>query len=401
MLGHATVHTYELSIPVLVTAWLAEFDVTTAVIGGVVSAGYALFGLGALPGGVLADRVGSHRLIVACLAGMGGAFALLALTPGGSLPALVVVTVALVLWGAAASVYHPSGLSLISTGVRERGTAFAYHGMAGNVGIAFGPLVTLLLLEVLPWRTVTLLLAAPAAVGVALALRVDVDESAAVTVADGDGGSSRSDGVDSFGEFVEGSRELFVGTFFGIFVIVVLSGLFYRGFLTFLPDILEEFAVFEPASVAGHTFEPDRYVYVGILTVGIAGQYAGGKLTERIRPEVGIAAVMSALAALAVVFLPASNAGLVPFLIVGGLLGFCLFLVQPQYQAAVADVTPAGRRGLSYGFTYLGVFGVGALGGAIAGTVLAYGSSAGLFAVLAGIAGTAAVVAVLALRARS
>ncbi|MFC6730647.1 MFS transporter, partial [Natronoarchaeum mannanilyticum] len=81
VLGHAAVHTYELSIPVLVTVWLVEFGTTEAVIGGVVTAGYALFGLGAVPGGVLADRLGSRRLIAGCLAGMGGSFALLGLTP--------------------------------------------------------------------------------------------------------------------------------------------------------------------------------------------------------------------------------------------------------------------------------------------------------------------------------
>jgi len=410
VLGHAAVHTYELSIPVLVTVWLAEFGTTEAVIGGVVTAGYALFGLGAVPGGVLADRFGSRRLIAGCLAGMGGAFALLGLTPTAPTLGLVVVGIALVLWGVAASVYHPSGLSLISTGVEERGTAFAYHGMAGNVGIAFGPLATLLLLEVLPWRVVTALLAAPAAVGVALALRIDVDETAAVDAAasgpDSDAeaspdGGSKADAVDGLPAFRRGTRELFVGPFVAIFAIVILSGLFYRGILTFLPDILSGFAVFEPVRLAGTAFEPDRYVYVGILTVGVAGQYAGGKLTDRTRPEIGIAGAMTALAALAVAFLPASRAGIASFLTVCVLLGFFLFFVQPQYQAAVADATPAGQRGLSYGYTYLGVFGVGALGGGVAGAILTWGSAGLLFAALAATAGTAAIVATLALRARS
>jgi MFS family permease len=52
------------------------------------------------------------------------------------------------------------------------------------------------------------------------------------------------------------------------------------------------------------------------------------------------------------------------------------------YQAAVADHTPAGARGLSYGFTYLGVFGVGALGGALAGAILEFADAATLFTAL-------------------
>ncbi|MFC6730869.1 MFS transporter, partial [Natronoarchaeum mannanilyticum] len=223
--------------------------------------------------------------------------------------------------------------------------------------------------------------------GVALALRIDVDETAAVddepdadaepnadAEARPDGGS-KADAVDSLPAFRRGTRELFVGPFVAIFAIVILSGLFYRGFLTFLPDILSGFAVFEPVGLAGTSFAPDRYVYVGILTVGVAGQYVGGKLTDRTRPEIGIAGGMTALAALAVAFLPASEAGIAAFLLVAALLGFFLFFVQPQYQAAVADATPAGQRGLSYGYTYLGVFGVGALGGVVAGEFLTWGSA--------------------------
>lgn len=399
MVGHAMVHTYELSIPILVTVWLLEFGTTEAVIGVIVTIGYGLFGLGALPSGLLADRIGSHRMIVVCLSGMATSFLLLGLSPG-----LPVIALALLVWGVAASIYHPAGLTLISKGVEERGTAFAYHGMAGNVGIAFGPLVTLLLLEVLQWRTVAMLLAIPAFVGALYALTVDVDESAAVTAADGgetSDDSKTSTDIDTVGEFLAESRGLLVGSFLGIFGIVILSGLYYRGILTFLPDILGGFTVFDPISVAGIEFEPDRYVYVGLLTVGIAGQYIGGKLSDRIRPEKGIIVGTGALAVLAIVFLPAAELGVAPFLLVCGLLGLFLFMVQPLYQASVADFTPPGKRGLSYGYTYLGVFGVGSLGGAVAGVILTYGSAAGLFTALALIGLTAAGIAtVLTIRGR-
>ena len=42
MLAHGMVHTYELSIPILVAIWLVEFPVSTAALGAVVSIGYAL-----------------------------------------------------------------------------------------------------------------------------------------------------------------------------------------------------------------------------------------------------------------------------------------------------------------------------------------------------------------------
>ncbi|MDY6779209.1 MAG: MFS transporter, partial [Halobacteria archaeon] len=185
MLAHATVHTYELSIPILMTIWIERFGVTPATMGAVAAVGYALFGLGSLPAGVLADMYGSRRLILVCLAAMGGSFVLLSVSTG-----VVVIAVALALWGAGASLYHPSGLSLISTGVEERGKGFAYHGIAGNAGIALGPLATTVALLFLGWRSVVVLLGLPALVATLLVLGVGVDEEAAVEREEADFGGS-------------------------------------------------------------------------------------------------------------------------------------------------------------------------------------------------------------------
>jgi MFS family permease len=415
MLAHGLVHTYELSIPIFVSIWLVEFDVirfagtrievTQATLGLIVTAGYALFGLGSLPGGVLVDRIGSRRLIGACLFGMGGAFFLL-----GVAPDLVVVTLALLVWGVAASVYHPAGLTLVSKGVRARGTGFAYHGIAGNVGIGLGPLLTAVLLLLFDWTTVATLLALPAVVAGGYALRAEFDETAAVS-ADGGVDSRAESGVDSLAEFLVESRRLFAGAFAVVFVIVICNGLYYRGFLTFLPNLLSGLPGFAPVPLSallpgveasgGRTLAPERYFYAGLLLVGVAGQYVGGKLTDRIAPEYGIAGVYGVLVVLALAFLPVAALGLGPLLAFGAVFGATLFAAQPLYQATVADSTPAGTRGLSYGFTYLGSFGVGAFGGAVAGVVLTYADATTLFAVLAGFAAVASVLGVVLARRRA
>ena len=425
--AHAMVHTYELSIPILVSVWLVEFDtvsvlsasfpVNAATLGVVVSAGYALFGLGALLAGVLADAYGSRPLIALCLFGMGGSFLLLGLAPG-----VVVIALALVCWGAAASVYHPSGLALISKGVHERGIAFAYHGMAGNLGIALGPLATTLALLAFGWRTVAGLLAIPALIAGLFALRADIDETAAVgTTAGGaegratdggttDGGTSDEEttddeptkggtdtetgGIESFDEFLSSSKALFGGVFVLVFGVAMLSGLYYRGVLTFLPEILSEFPAFRPVEFAGSELQPGRYFYAGLLMVGVLGQYVGGRLTDHVRPAAGIAGGYGVLAVLAVLFLPVARVGVVPLLVVGAVLGFFLFFVQPLYQAAIAEFSPPEARGVSYGYTYLGVFGIGALGGTIAGAILTAFSPTVLFAVLAGFGALAALLGV-------
>ncbi|MFB6113832.1 MAG: MFS transporter [Halodesulfurarchaeum sp.] len=377
MVSHALVHTYELSIPILMTIWLDEFAVSAGRLGLVVSFGYALFGLGAIPAGILADRFGSRRIIGLTLFGMGIAFVLLSLAPG-----IPLIALGLVIWGAAASFYHPSGLSLLSKGVNERGTAFAYHGMAGNVGIAVGPLLATLLLLFATWNTVVLVLAIPAILAGFVALRIDFDEAAAV---EGET-DPRTESVGSIASFIAESKELLMSAFLAVIVMMMLSGLYYRGFLTFLPEVLSTFPMFEPIEIGGRSLEPSRYLYTVLLMFGLSGQYVGGKLTDRMPTERALTASYIVQAILALVFIPASNAGLLPFVLVGIVVGFFLFVVQPLYQATVAEYTPAGTRGLSYGFTYTGAFGVGAAGAAIAGGVLEFFNAGALFVVLAGFA---------------
>ena len=403
--AHALVHTYELSVPILVGIWLAEFATTPAELGIVVAVGMALFGIGALPGGVLADRYGSKKLIALCLVGMGGSFLVLSVAPGaaagavGSVPvistspAVIAIAVALVLWGAAASVYHPAGLSLISKGVSERGRGFALHGMAGNVGIAAGPLATTVMLAFLDWETVAAVLAVPAFVVAGAMLFVDVDESG-----QGDDGDDDDDTPDTIGEFLDVSAMVVKSAFAFVFVVVMMNGLYYRGVLTFLPELLAGLETFQPIEIAGEPQEPANYVYSGLLAVGIAGQYVGGRLTERLSPGQGITYTFGALAVLAVLFLPLASMGAAPLLAVSAVLGFALFVVQPIYQAAVAEYTPEAARGLSYGYTYLGNFGVGALGAGMAGVVLTYSNRMVLFLVFALIAGIASGIGVLLMR---
>ena len=381
MVGHALVHTYELSIPIFMTVWLSAFGVAEATLGTVVGAGYVLFGAGALPGGLLADRFGARTLITGCLAGMGVSFMLLGLASR-----LWTVGGALMLWGAAASVYHPAALSLISTGVRQRGRGLAWHGIAGNVGIAGGPLATALLLLVVDWQTVAVLLALPAVGATLLAGRASFDERAAVD-ASTEAATVSPAGPTGLRALARRSLVLFTPAFALVFAAAALSGLYYRGVLTFLPDLLTPLTATWALPV---DVEAGRYVYAGLLTVGIGGQYVGGRLTEWGRTDRGLAGTFGVLAVVAVLFLPVAGTGTAGLLGASAVLGFALFVIQPLYQATVAEYSPADARGLSYGYTYLAVFGVGALGASLAGALLQYAGPSLLFGVLAGIAGLGA-----------
>lgn len=387
MLGHAMFHAYELAIPIFVVFWLDVFSITAASLGVVVGASYALVGLGALPSGVLADVFGSKRLVVVCLLGMGSAFALVSVAPN-----VLVLAVALLVWGAAASIYHPAGLALISRGARERGTAFAYHGAAGNVGVALGPLLAAVLLAVFDWRTVAALLVVPVLLAALVAFRLEFDETAGSaargTPVAGDGNGGR--GVAGF---LADSRRLFTGGFVLMFVTGILYGLYYRGAFTFLPGILADLPLFDPVTLFDRPLEPSQYVYSGLLLLGGVGQYVGGRLVDRLRTESVLLGGYVALALVALAFVPSANAGLAPLLAVAAVFGFLAFMIAPINQEAISAYSPAGVRGLSFGYSYTAIFGVGALGATLAGVVLTRSTPTALFTVLAALATLAALVA--------
>ncbi|GAB6879404.1 MFS transporter [Halorubrum gandharaense] len=401
MIGHATFHLYELTLPLFVVVWLGEFDVSATVLGAVLAVGYGLIGIGALPSGVVADRIGSRRLVVASMVGMGAGFLLVSVAP--TLPFLAL---ALVLWGAAASIYHPAGLSLITRGAEQRGTVLAYHGLAGNVGTAIGPFVAAVLLTFLDWRTVAATFALPAAVAVLAAYGLDFDEHAAVE-AENEGEEEGIEKDEAVGPsapselraFLSRSRALFVGPFVLVFLVAMLAGTYYRGVFTFLPDVLAGLPVFEPVVFAGETFEPSQYAYAGLLMIGGVGQYVGGRVSDYWNPERTILGVLVVLVGVSLLFPVAVGYGLGATLAVCAALGFFVYMEAPVHQALIGKYADADAHGLSFGYTYLGVFGIGAAGASLAGVAVTYGGLTLLFSVLAVLPLVAAVLAgVLILR---
>ena len=264
-------------------------------------------------------------------------------------------------------------------------------------------------------------LAVPAFVAGLIGLTVEFDETAAVnetaavdadaaagddasdTTADDDDGTSPD--VDSLAEFVAASRGLFTAGFLTVFVLVLFNGLYYRGMLTFLPGLLSDFldplltvdpaAAIEPIAdtPAASEFDLSRYLFAGLLAVGVAGQYVGGRLTDAIEPERGLAGMLVVLVVVALLFVPASGS-LPTLLVVSAVLGFALFGLQPLSQATIAKYSPPAYRGLSFGYTYLAIFGIGALGASLAGAALTYGTQTTVFLMLAAFEATALTLAV-------
>jgi len=360
-----------------------------------VTVGYGLFGVGALPGGILVDRFGSKPLIIrACLGGMAGSFLLVSLAPN-----LLTLALAIAVWGSLRASITRRGCRCSRSRSISAGLRSATTTGSGNLGIALGPLATALLLLAFDWRIVTAALTVPAAVVAAYGLTVDIDDALPDTEnavsdgdIDGDGGAARTERPASLSTIADDTRVLLAGGFLIVFVFVTFSGLYYRTFLTFLPDLLGDvlgglidIQLIDPESPYAEEFDVARYLYVAVLMVGVLGQYLGGRIADRVPPERALMVLMGILTVLALLFVPASET-IVTFIAVSLLLGVVLFTVQPLSQATVAGLSPSEARGISFGYTYLRIFGFGSLGAALAGTVLTRAGPRELFFVLAGIA---------------
>ncbi|MFB6303445.1 MAG: MFS transporter [Haloferacaceae archaeon] len=385
-ISHTMFHVYELAIPLFVVIWLDVFAVSPAVLGTIVGAGYGLIGVGAMFSGALSDVYGSKTLVLASMVGMGGGFLVMSVSPS-----VWTVGIGILVWGAGASLYHPAGLSLLTRGSKEQGVALAYHGAAGNVGTAVGPFLAAVMLTFVGWQLAAALFLLPAVVGILIGIRFEFDETAAVDA------TIDGDRTVDLGKLVRQSKVLLTGGFLVAFAVMMAHGVYSRGVLSFLPEILADLPLFRPVALFERSFEPSQYVYAGLLLLGGVGQYLGGTWTDRVAAEPLLIASYGALVGTTLLFVPASAAGLVPLLLVCGALGLLIYMTAPIRQALVAKYADADVHGLSFGYTYLGVYGVGALGPSLAGLALTHTTTGVFFLLFAGVAASVILLGVVLL----
>jgi MFS family permease len=351
--AHGASHGFVLVLPAVLVALRAEFGVSFTTLGTVATVSTMLYGLGALPAGLLADRVGAPVLLrvfaatsaVSCLAA--------AVAPG-----VWWLASALALLGAAGALYHPSGLAEVTLNA-PGGREIGIHGGFGNGGTALAPLVAGAVAAAWTWRASYGLAAVAAAVLlVALARQVPLDRRLPPQPQAGPGSVGRA--------------ALAVVMF-----LAVAEGFVFQGFVTFLPAFLAEVGgVGQAAAAKGGVLAG------AVLLLGVPGQVLGGRLagTDPRRLAVRYACLYggAVLAGLSV-----RAAGPTPLgVALAGLFSLLIFLGQPITNQLVARSTRAGRRGVAYGTYFSLSFGVGALAGTAGGIVADRSGLAAVFGFL-------------------
>jgi MFS family permease len=344
---HGLVHACVLLLPPLIVDLRAAFDVSLLALAAVANGMYLAFGLAAIPGGWLADRLGSRRVLALAAAGCAAATGAAAVAPSfGAFAA------ALLVLGACAGLHHPSGLSLVSRDVRraDRGRALGIHGMGGSLGEALGPIGAALAARALGWRfgfATASLLALACAVVVSGTLR----GATPPPVLAARGRAALRSGLKDVAAAVRGFwshpplRWLMLASLAGGFV--------YRGVLTFLPMHVASETLSGPLPGAG--------VITLVLLAGTAAQLLGGNLVDRAgtdawpRERLFVAELMLFAPVLLLLGLGTGTWALA--LAVG--FGFLWSLTQPLGAALAATHAEARDHGLLYGVQLALSFGLG------------------------------------------
>jgi MFS family permease len=108
---------------------------------------FLLFGLGSLPSGRLGDLWGRRRMMLVFFFGIGVASCFAAAAQSA-----LQLGAALVLLGAFASIYHPVGIPMLVERTDRPGAVIGVNGLAGNLGVAAAAVVTGALVKWIGWR---------------------------------------------------------------------------------------------------------------------------------------------------------------------------------------------------------------------------------------------------------
>jgi MFS family permease len=344
--AHYLTHFFVLAFPALVMPISRDLSLEPADVLKIGFPMYLCYGVLAIPWGYLGDR-GNPRWMM----GAGLIIAGLGFVASGFAESAEHLTLCLGVIGVGCSAYHPTGLALISKGIRVRGRAMGINGLWGNFGIATAPLVSGTLTYLLGWQNTLLVFGL---LGILLGVVCFL--------------APFSIGRDDLqkGSSVAGRQA--VELFLILCGAMVFSGLMYRGYTVILPTFFEGKLsglgelVSSFLDTASATPEVATLlatlITCGVYLVGMVGQLIGGRVADRF--DLRWAYLVFFVCALPFLVSLRFVEGLLLIPLAGGFVLFSLGM-QPVENSLVAMLTPPQWRSVSYGVKFTLVFGAGSL----------------------------------------
>lgn len=354
-LGHFFAHFYIIALPPLFPVLADALDVGYAELGVAVAVLNLLTAITQAPIGVLVDRYGPARILIAGQV----AFAL-SMVGIGLFPDYAVLLLMCALAGLGNAVFHPADYAILAARVSgaRMGRAFSFHTFGGYAGFAAAPPVLVALDALWGWRAA---LVAVGLVGLAVAalmvlarrhLHVEPHPEARRRE-----GGSRAD----IALFL--SRPVLLA-----FLFITFYATAHVGLNNFTVAFLERLYGFDLA-----TANLPLTVFLVLSAVGVL---VGGWVADSFRRhELVVAGCLLATAVVAV--LVAEFTFDLPVLVaLFGLAGFSTGVVAPSRDMLVRNVAPPGTVGRVFGFVTTGFNVAGLAGPPVFGLVLDLGHPA-------------------------
>ncbi len=318
------------------------------------------FGFGAFLTGMLADRVGASRVLTLYLAGTAVVCLSFMFTSSTQILAMQLFGL-----GVFASMYHPAGLSMITsiTTPQDRAKALGIHGVFGSLGLGGAPLLAgvVLLIPSTTWRTFFIVLGLLAA-GLVFVSRWGNKHFNAQGVQNVAATVARISQGDQQRLRIFMPINLQIRPFVILMFSSACSGIVYGGFLHFLKRYLSE--------VRSLDFLPINQDAIAsvlaalVLFCGVAGQWVSGCIASPRRLAPMLSAIYLANVPLLLwISMASGSMRLIPCC----LLGFVHFMNQPVYNSLLPDYVPVRTRSTWFGFSQMMTFGIGALGPTLVG----------------------------------
>ena len=303
---------------------------------------YLLFGVTALPWGLLADRFGSRPLLLLFHLGAGVCGFLAAMNMSNPF----ILSLCLAGIGLFSGIYHPVGLGWIARDFENTSQGMAYNGMFGNLGLAAAPLLAGSVNYLWGAEAVYVLLGAVNASGLIFLYFAREGH---------DGHKSGSKKT---------HRQGSLAPFLVLLVAMMLGGIVYRATTITLPAYfeLQNNTLYQSfLALSGQFGSPNLFatlIISSIYLVGMAGQYAGGRVGEKI--DLGRGYLLFHLTTIPAVLLMAVTSDM-PLVIFAMIHSFFLLGMQPLENTLVARLSPPELHSSAFGLKFVLTFGVGAL----------------------------------------
>ena len=354
--AHFFTHFYELLFPALAIPLMLSLKIDLADVLKLSFLMYLLYGLAALPWGMIADRWSNRKSLVIFFLGTGAGSILASFS---HTPASLAVSLGLI--GFFAGIYHPAGMGLISIGIENRGMALGINGVAGNLGMVCAPFAAGILNWLVGWEITYFIIGVTSILwGIAL-MSVAIDETPIPRTKNGkdDGPKTANDNMRYF---------------LVLCLAMTIAGLAYRANNLVLPAYLEYKAgflwnflqQFQIENLAGGKTMAATLLASLIYVVSAIGQLAGGKLADRYDLR-WMYLSFHALSLPFVILMAVLNQQLL--VVAAALYVFFALGMQPIENSLVARFTPEKWRSTGYGIKFILVFGVGALAVYIVGWI--------------------------------